>query len=330
MEEQFVGSRVDEMWKLFTRSHSFMKAFSPVLLIFVFLAPHCPSAYGQAVPGDYQEVLTYLGRKGDFSGNVLKVGVPRNDVPVNIEGISVPTAFGFGGWIAMTKGDDGNDVMMGDLVLVQDEVNPVISALLDNGLDATALHNHFFWDEPRMFYMHVHGYGKAMDLARRVKPALDLIGHLAAIPPASAGSAPLTGTLDTEKISAIAGHKGEQSGPVYKISLGRDDLTVKAHGAIITARMGLNSWAAFYGSNENAVVAGDIAMLEGEVTPVLRALRKNKLDIVAIHHHMTGGRPTIIFLHYWGKGQAEKLAAGFRAALDELGKPAAAVHEMGQ
>ncbi|MGH9714539.1 MAG: DUF1259 domain-containing protein [Candidatus Acidiferrales bacterium] len=330
MEKQLFGSVAGKVWRSVGRLHSRMKFFLSGLLTVIFLAAPSPGVYGQAVPGDYQEVLSYLGRKGDFSGNVLKVGIPRNDVQVSIAGISVPTSFGFAGWIAMTKGEDGNDVMMGDLVLLQDEVNPVMSALLDNGLDATALHNHFFWDEPRMFYMHVHGYGKAMDLARRAKPALDLIGHVAAIPPANAISVPMAGTIDTDKIAAIAGHKGEQAGPVYKISLGRDDLAVKEHGAIINARMGLNSWAAFYGANENAIIAGDIAMLEGEVTPVLHALRKNKLDVVAIHHHMTGARPTIIFLHYWGKGQAEKLAAGFKAALDELGKPGAAAHEMGQ
>jgi hypothetical protein len=202
--------------------------------------------------------------------------------------------------------------------LLQDEVNPVLSALLDNGIDVTALHNHFFWDDPHVFYMHVHGMGKAADLARRVKPALDLIGHVtpAASSPASAGGTP----LDTAKLAKIAGHDGEQSGAVYKITVGRDDLGMKEHGATINARMGLNTWAAFVGTQEDAAIAGDVAMLEDEVTAVLKALRKNGLDVVAIHHHMTGDRPVVIFLHYWGRGPAEKLATGFKAALDELGK----------
>src|SRR5256714_483819 len=133
-------------------------------------------ALGQEMPGDYQAVLKFLDRKGDFKSGVLKVNVPRNDLKMTVQGVSTPTPFGFGGWIAFTKGDGGSDVMMGDLVLLQDEVNPVMSALLDNGIEVTALHNHFLWDEPRMFYMHVHGHGAPMDLARKVKPALDLIG----------------------------------------------------------------------------------------------------------------------------------------------------------
>jgi len=282
----------------------------------------------QEIPSDYQEVLKSLDRKGDFKAGVLKVNIPRNDLKMTIQGFSTPTPFGFGGWIALTKATDETDVMMGDLVLLQEEVNPVMSALLDNGIDVTALHNHFFWDDPHVYFMHVHGMGKAADLARRVKPGLDLIGHTAPTTPApSTGGA---GTaLDTTKLAKIVGHEGEQSGAVYKITIGRDDLGMKEHGATINARMGLNTWAAFVGTQEDAAVAGDVAMLENEVTPVLKALRKNGLDVVAIHHHMTEDRPVVIFLHYWGRGSAEKLASAFKAALDELGKGGPA-HGMGR
>ena len=286
-------------------------------------------AVAQDVPADYQEILKSLDRKGDFKAGVLKVNIPRNDLKMTIEGFATPTPFGFGGWIALTKATDGSDVMMGDLVLLQEEVNPVLSALLDNGIDVTALHNHFFWDDPHVYYMHVHGMGKAADLARRVKPGLDLIGH---VKPEAASPASTTGAaLDIAKLAKIAGHEGEQTGPVYKITVGRDDLGMKEHGAVINARMGLNTWAAFVGTQEDAAIAGDVAMLENEVTPVLKALRKNGLDVVAIHHHMTGDRPVVIFLHYWGRGPAEKLATGFKAALDELGKGSGdASHSMGQ
>src|SRR5216684_3279536 len=283
------------------------------------------SAFAQDVPSDYQEVLKFLDRKGDFKAGVLKVNIPRSDLKMSIQGFSTPTPFGFGGWIALTKGSDGSDVMMGDLVLLQEEVNPVMLALLDNGIEVTALHNHFFWDDPHVYFMHVHGMGKAADLARRVKPGLDLIGHAT-----SAAPAPSTGgggtALDTAKLAKIVGHEGEQSGAVYKITVGRDDLGMKEHGAVINARMGLNTWAAFVGTQEHAAIAGDVAMLESEVTPVLKALRKSGLDVVAIHHHMTGDRPMVIFLHYWGRGPADKLATGFKLALDELGKGAGA-HE---
>ena len=297
-----------------------MKRFFPICAVLSL----CFASAGQAqdVPAEYQQVLTMLARQGDYKANVLKVNIPRNDVNVIVATVKTPTPFGFGGWIAMTKGTGGMDVMMGDLVLLQDEVNPVMSALLDNGLDATALHNHFFWEEPRMFYMHVHGHGKPADLARKVKPALDLIGRntsRSTSAPTAPPSAP-SSTIDTAKVAQIVGTQGEQSGAVYKITIGRDDLKLTDMGAPINARMGLNTWAAFVGTNDNAAVAGDVAMLANEVQPVLKALRKNGIDVVAIHHHMTGTQPTIYFLHYWGTGPADKLATAFKAALGELGK----------
>ena len=217
------------------------------------------------------------------------------------------------------------DVMMGDLVLTDAEVNPVMSAILDNGLEVTALHNHFFFENPRIFYMHVHGMGRVADLATKVQPALVRIGQSA--PPASSGAAgrAIAGNLNTAQLAKTIGHEGEQTGQVYKITIGRDDLGIKDMGATINARMGLNTWAAFYGSDADAVVAGDVAMRENEVTPVLRALRSNGIDVVAIHHHMTL-QPTVYFLHYWGKGPAQKLATAVRAAVDQLGKPSGAVH----
>ena len=287
-----------------------------VLLSCTTIAP----VWAQDVPAPYKEVLTFLGKSGDFKDNVLKVNIPRNDVTVTVAGVATPTPFGFGGWIAMTTGT-GMDVMMGDLVLLQDEVNPVMSALLENGLEVTALHNHFFWDEPHMFYMHVHGHGAPMDLARKVKPALDLIGRQTK--PSSPPAAPASNTaatLDTAKIAQIAGHSGDQTGAVYKITVGRDDLKMTEMGAPINARMGLNTWAAFVGTDEKAAIAGDVAMLPGEVNAVLKTLRQNGLDVVAIHHHMLDTQPAVIFLHYWGTGPADKLATGFKAALDQLGK----------
>jgi hypothetical protein len=298
---------------MFTRSRRL-----PVLCLVACLA--AVPLYAQDIPAEYQAVMTALGKRGDFKDGVLKVNIPRNDLVVKIGGRAAPTPFGFGGWVALTPGD-GMQVLMGDLVLTEDEVNPVMSALLDNGLSVTALHNHFFWEQPRIFYMHVHGMGAAADLARRLKPAVAIIDAAVAkappaAPPAAAPAAGVTGAT----VANIIGHAGEQSGPVYKITIGRPDLDVREHGAKINARMGLNTWAAFAGTDADAMVAGDVAMLESEMQPVLKALRSHGIQIVAIHHHMTDVKPTVIFLHYYGTGPATRLAAAVRAALDLIGK----------
>ena len=293
---------------------------SKVLLIFCLglVFSNAVSAQ-QTMPPEYNAVLTSLGGQGDFKDGVLKVNFPRNDLKVVVNGIATPTPFGFGGWIALTKGT-GMDVMMGDLVLTENEVNPVMSAVLDAGLDVTALHNHFFYETPRIFYMHVHGHGTPADLTSKIKPALALIGKSPPRSPSTEAGRSIDGKLDVAQLAKIIGHEGEQNGAVYKITIGRSDLSLKEMGATINARMGLNTWAAFYGSDSEAIVAGDVAMLDSEVTPVLKALRGNGLDVVAIHQHMTGTQPTIFFLHYWGKGEAQKLARAVRSAVDLLGK----------
>ena len=155
-----------------------MRTFTLALTLLVVASANAQQSQ-PAMPSDYAAVLQSLGRQGDYKDNVLKVNVPRNDLKVTVDGVATPTPFGFGGWVALTKGDHGMDVMMGDLVLTEAEVNPVMSAVLENGLDVTALHNHFFFDSPRMFYMHVHGHGTPAELAKKIQPALALIGKSA-------------------------------------------------------------------------------------------------------------------------------------------------------
>ena len=181
---------------------SFLKKRGLTLLLTALcIAFSGTGALAQEIPADYQEVLKIVGRTGDFKAGVLKVNIPRNDLKMTIQGVSTPTPFGFGSWVALSKGDGGLDVMMGDLVLLQEEVNPVMSALLDHGIEVTALHNHFFWDEPHVYYMHIQGHGKAGELAQNVKFALYLIGH---VPPAPAAT-PLSSVglpLDTDAMPA--------------------------------------------------------------------------------------------------------------------------------
>jgi hypothetical protein len=297
-----------------------MRTFLILLTSLVLAQP----VLAQEMPAEYAAVLKTLARQGDYKEGVLKVNIPRNDVNVSVDGVATPTPFGFGGWIALTKGDHG-DVMMGDLVLTEEEVNPVMSAVLNNGLDVTALHNHFFYETPRVFYMHVHGHGTAADIAKRIAPALAIIGKTQSSRSVTATPGKsIDGKLDASRLAKIVGHEGEQTGAVYKITIGRPDIPLKEMGATINARMGLNTWAAFYGSDADAVIAGDVAMRAEEVTPVLKALRSNGIDVVAIHHHMTGTEPTVYFLHYWGRGPALKLAAAFRAAVDQTGQATSA------
>src|SRR2546428_4875980 len=197
------------------------------LFVLAFAAAPLPA---QELPKDYQEVLTYLGRPGDFKAKVLKVNVPRNDLHVTISGHSTPTPFGFGGWVAMTKGDGGTEVLMGDLVLTQEEVNPVMSALLHHGIEVTALHNHFFFEEPRLYFMHVHGHGEAMNLARSIKPALDLVQR----PPAAAhAAAPAGPAFNLVALATIVVRQGAARGPVYTFTLGREDRDLQRPGASI-------------------------------------------------------------------------------------------------
>jgi len=202
-----------------------MKVSHAGVLAVIVVSSIANTVFAQEMPAAYKEVLTTLGRQGDFKDNVLKVNIPRNDLQVTVANVKTPTPFGFGGWIAMTKGTGEQDVMMGDLVLTQDQVNPVMSALLENGLQVTALHNHFFLDEPRVFFMHVHGSGTAQALAKEVKPALDLITKAPGSAPAAPAAPPKPpADLDTAKLAQIVGHQGEQNGAVYKITVGRDDL----------------------------------------------------------------------------------------------------------
>jgi hypothetical protein len=168
--------------------------------------------------------------------------------------------------------------------------------------------------------MHVHGMGTAADLAQRIKPAVALIDAAVSKAPAPAATpSPAPPAIDGAALAKIVGHAGEQNGPVYKITIGRPDIALREHGAPINARMGLNTWAAFAGTDADAMVAGDVAMLESEVQPVLKALRGRGVEVVAIHHHMTGVQPMVVFLHYYGTGPATKLASAVRAAIDVLG-----------
>lgn len=270
-------------------------------------------------------VETALGKKGTYveAQATYTVPLPRNDLKVSVKGEPVPIPFGFGGWVSVKKTLDGRAaVLMSDTVLLQEEVNPLLSAMQANGLEVSAIHNHFFYEEPRIFYMHAHGRGSVSDLAQKYAAALRGSKLFPANQP-PAGPAPTqTGKeiFDLPALDKIIGYTGVVNGPTYKYTIGRDDLFVTAMNAHLTAAIGLNTWASFAGTAESAHIAGDFAMLEPEVNPVILALRRNNLEVVATHNHMLGDEPRMVFLHYYGRGPAATLAQGFRAGLNELGK----------
>jgi hypothetical protein len=262
------------------------------------------------------EIEKLTGTKGtlDEKEGVFKVSVPRADLQVTVAGVKIPPPMGLTSWAAF-EGTPQHAMVMGDLVLSEGQVNPVMSVALDSGLEVTALHNHFFWDSPRVMFMHIGGMGDEKALASAVGKVF------AKIKETSGGTAespatqidPARTTVDGSRIDAILGVKGKVDGGIYKTTIGR---TTRMHGAEAGNAMGVNTWAAFAGSDDNAVVDGDFAMLENELQPVLKALREAGIHIVAIHQHMTREQPRVLFLHYWGVGSTQDLARGLRAALD--------------
>ena len=266
-----------------------------------------------------------LGKKGAYKDaeQVYTTPLPRNDLKMKIKGEPVPIPFGFGGWVSFKKTTDGKSAMvMSDTVLQMEEVNPLISAAHANGLEIAAIHNHFFYEEPRIFYMHIHGMGTVEELAKKYANTIRDSKVFPANQPAPTPPPAVTGkeNFDLPALDAIVKNTGTVNGPTYKYTIGRADLKIMAMGVEMTTNIGLNSWASFAGKQDDAHIAGDIAMLQSEVNTVIKTLRANNLEVVAVHNHMLGDDPHMIFLHYYGRGNAATLAQGFRAALDVLGK----------
>ena len=260
------------------------------------------------------EQLTGAKGKLDEKEGAFKVSVPRTDLAVTAAGVRLTPPLGLTSWASFQRSAN-RAMVMGDLVLLEDQVNPVMSVALDNGLEVTALHNHFFWDTPKVMFMHIGGMGDEAALATAVGKVFarikDTSGGKGETPKADVD--PAKTTLDPAKIDAVLGRRGDLASGVYKVVVGR---SARMHGLEVGATMGVNTWAAFAGSDDAAVVDGDFAMREGELQGVLKALRAAGIAIVAIHQHMAGEQPRILFLHYWGAGRTTDLAKGLRAALD--------------
>jgi hypothetical protein len=296
-----------------------------VLALFGVLAGLIPSAVAVAAPKtapqlDQARIEQLTGAKGklDEKAGVFKVSAPRTDLKVTSNGIHITPPMGLTSWAAFTRAGS-HTAVMGDIVLTEDQVNPVMSAALDSGLEVTALHNHFFWESPKIMFMHVGGMGDEEKLATGVGAVFAKIRETAGGKGdvIKADIDPAKSTLDAKKLDAVfegRGAPGDFKDGVYKVVVGR---ATKMGGHQMGKAMGVNTWAALAGSDDRAVIDGDFAMREAELQTVLKSLRNSGINIVAIHQHMTGEQPRVLFLHYWGVGKAADLAGAIVGALKE-------------
>jgi hypothetical protein len=285
-------------------------------------APAAPAAPPSAAlhPVDAGRIATLTGGKPEVSDDVVKVSFPRDDVKVTVDGWKMAPFQGLTSWAAFVPGQKpGVEAMvMGDLVLFEDEVTPAMTAALDGGLEVTALHNHFLFDKPPVFFMHIGGEGSLEQLGKGVKAALDAqhgVRARAAQPATAFGHAPSgASAIDAAKLDAAFGMKGTSKDGMYKVTMGRK--ANAACGCTIGKAMGVNTWAVLAGKDDDAIVDGDFAVAEAELQPVLKALTGASVHVVAIHSHMTGESPRLLFLHYWGRGKAADLAGALKRAVD--------------
>jgi len=286
-----------------------------VTIALVFAALLCTSVAAGLETARIDELTGLKGKMNEKEG-VYRVTFPRDDVKVVVDGWTMPPFMGLGTWAAFTETSNGA-MVMGDTVLFEDEVNSAMSAALDNGLSVTALHNHFFFDRPKVFFMHIEGEGSVEKLASAVKKVYDAAKQIRAASPKpkdSFGAQPLPdkSSISAAPLNEIFAMQGEAKDGMVKFTIGRP---ATMHGVKIDKDMGVNTWAAFAGADDNAIVDGDFAVTEDELQPVLKSLVKDKINIVAIHQHMTHEEPRIMFFHYWGRGRAKDLAQAVKGGI---------------
>ena len=272
-------------------------------------------------PLDTATIERIMDTKGKFNNGEYKITVPQNDLDIQVDGFKIIPAMGLGTWIDFAPSFDGA-MIMGDIVVTETDVKPVQQEIIRQGLTISAIHNHFVRNHPNVLYMHLGGSGPLELVAQKAKAVLDKIKEVRGGDPSKgmASNGTVENTLETKKLDEIIGYKAEMNKGVYKYTIGRPDVELKEHGIAVTTFMGFNTWAAFQGTPEKAAVAGDFTMLENEVAPVIKSLVENGIEVVAVHNHMVHEQPRIFFLHFWGVGNAESLAKGLKAALDQTGK----------
>ncbi len=294
-----------------------MRPMSAIALAAALLASTA-SASAQAI--DWSKVDEAFGRKAAVSGDVHRYGFPRTDLTVTIDGVTIKPAFALGGWIAMKPAHEGA-MVMGDLVLLESEINPVMTVLIQNGLEITAVHNHILRGSPATFYMHVGGHGDPAKLASTIVQALQS-SKTPLTPPAAPAGAPAAVDLDTAQLDQIIGVKGSANGGVYQFGVPRRDPVTEGGMQIAPAGpMGVATAINFQPTGGGkAAITGDFVLTGEEVNPVIKMLRDNGIEVTAIHSHMLTEQPRLIFMHFWANDDALKLARGLRAALDKTAR----------
>ena len=268
---------------------------------------------------DIAKIEQITGMKGAEKNGEYKITVPQNDLNVMVDGFKIIPPMGLGSWAAFTPCAD-SAMVMGDIILTETDVAPVQQEVIRQGLTFTAIHNHFLRNRPNVMFMHIDGSGDITKLSTGVKAIFDKVKQVRGKDPKEGKADSVINTLNIPMLDSIIGQKGEMAKGVYKYTIGRPDVSLQEHGIPVSTFMGFNTWAAWQGTPEKAAVAGDFTMLENEVAPVIKALVENGIEVVAVHNHMVHEKPRIFFLHYWGVGNAEKLAKGLKEALNQTGK----------
>ncbi|UTG62147.1 DUF1259 domain-containing protein [Elizabethkingia anophelis] len=278
---------------------------------------HSPS--GQKL--DIAKIESILGIKGVEKNGEYKVTVPQNDLDIEVDGFKIIPPMGLGTWIAFTPAKDGA-MIMGDIIITETDLKPVQFEVIKQGLTITAIHNHFVRNHPNVMYMHIGGSGSSEEMATKAKAVLDKVKEMRGGDPSKGPFAgrKVENTIDTKKLDSILGITGDLNNGVYKYTIGRPDAPITEHGIPISTFFGYNTWIAIQGTNDKAAIAGDFAMMEDEVAPVIKALIENGIEVVAVHNHMVQEKPRVFFLHYWAVGKAEDLVKSVKLALDKTGK----------
>jgi hypothetical protein len=268
---------------------------------------------------DIQKIEQITGMKGTEKNGEYKITVPQNDLNIVVDGFKIIPPMGLGSWAAFTPCKD-SAMVMGDIILTETDLKPVQQEVIKQGFAITAIHNHFVRNRPNVMYMHIDRSADITTLSTGVKAIFDKVKEVRGKDPKSEKADSVVNKLNIALLDSIIGTKGEMSKGVYKYTIGRPDVHLQEHGIAISSFMGFNTWAAWQGTPEKAAVCGDFTMLEDEVAPVIKALVENGIEVVAVHNHMVHENPKIFFLHYWGVGNAEQLAKGLKAALNQTGK----------